>query len=213
MSKNANYRKHNDRTCNSSTYHKKDGTPVRGRLKHLVKKEIEDSMKKAFVFDFDDTLATTDCRVLVRRPNGRGTRGLPIRRLTPAQFNTDFLASGDEYDFSDFRSDKFIRKANPTFLMALAKEVYDEGHSVFVLTARADNVAGAIGDFLVGHGVKPVRIFGVGSDSEKLDIAAEKQKVLATLTQAFDLVYFYDDCQENCDLAKGIGSGIKVYLV
>ena len=41
MNKNANYRKHNDRTHNSSTYHKKDGTPTRHLLKQEAKKEIE----------------------------------------------------------------------------------------------------------------------------------------------------------------------------
>ena len=170
-------------------------------------------MKKAFVFDFDDTLATTDCRVIVRRPNGRGSMGLPVRRLTPAEFNSDELAHGEEYDFSEFRSEKFIREAKPTFLISLAKEVHDEGHSVYVLTARADNVADAIATWLLGFGVKPVRVYGVGSDSEKVDIADAKQKVLTTLSQAFDLVYFYDDHKDNCELAHMLGSGIKVYLV
>jgi hypothetical protein len=170
-------------------------------------------MKKAFVFDFDDTLATTDCRVIVRRQNGRGNRGLPVRKLTPAEFNSDVLDHLEEYDFSEFRSEGFIRKANPTYLMALAKEVYRENHSVYVLTARTDDVAGAIIDFLAECDVKPVRVFGVGSDTEKVDIAEEKQKVLSTLTQAFDIVYFYDDSEENCDLARGVGNGIKVYLV
>ena len=41
MTKNANYRKHNDRQHNSSTYHKKDGTPIRHLLKQEAKKEIE----------------------------------------------------------------------------------------------------------------------------------------------------------------------------
>jgi len=152
-------------------------------------------MKKAFVFDFDDTLATTDCKVIVRR-SGR----LPVckRKLTPAEFNTDILGDKEEYDFSEFRSDEFIHNANPTFLMALAKEVHAEGHAVYVLTARADNVADAIADWLCGFDVKPVKVFGVGSDTEKVDIAAEKQKVLGTLAQAFDMVY---------------GNGIKVYLV
>ena len=170
-------------------------------------------MKKAFVFDFDDTLATTDCRVIVRAPKRRGGCGLPVRKLTPAEFNSDILDHGEEYDFSEFRSEEFIRKANPTCLMALAKEVYGENHSVYVLTARTDDVAGAIIDFLADCDVKPVRVFGVGSDTEKVDIAEEKQKVLSTLTQAFDIVYFYDDSEENCDLARGIGNGIKVYLV
>jgi len=168
-------------------------------------------MKKAFVFDFDDTLATTDCKVVVRRPRPATSSSLPVRWLTPAQFNTDTLAEGEVYDFSEFRSAEFIRSANPTFLMALAQEVHDEGHSVYVLTARADNVADAITDWLCGFDVKPVRVFGVGSDDEKVDIPAEKQKVLRTLNQLFDVVYFYDDDQHNVDLAGQVV--VKTYLV
>lgn len=41
--KNANYRKHNDRSHNSSKYHKLDGTPVR----HILKKEAADEIKDA----------------------------------------------------------------------------------------------------------------------------------------------------------------------
>jgi len=168
-------------------------------------------MNKAFVFDFDDTLATTECRVLVRRPNARGTRGLPTRKLTPAEFNTDILEDGEEYDFSEFRSDKFIRSANPTFLIHLAKEVYDSGFAVYVLTARADNVAKAIADWLCGFGVKPVKVYGIGSDDKKVDIAEEKKKVLQTIKDLFDVVYFYDDDQHNVDLADQVG--VKTYLV
>jgi hypothetical protein len=40
--KNANYRKHNDGSNNSSTYHKKDGTNVRAKLKKEVDDELED---------------------------------------------------------------------------------------------------------------------------------------------------------------------------
>lgn len=41
MSNKANYRKHNDRSQNSSTYHKKDGTNVRSKLKVEAAKEIK----------------------------------------------------------------------------------------------------------------------------------------------------------------------------
>ena len=41
----ADYRKYNDRTNNSSTYHKKDGTPVRGKLKQEAAKEIADGQQ------------------------------------------------------------------------------------------------------------------------------------------------------------------------
>ncbi len=41
--KNANYRKLNDRSHNSSTYHKKDGTNIRAKLKEKAKKEENES--------------------------------------------------------------------------------------------------------------------------------------------------------------------------
>ena len=37
----ANYRKMNDGSHNSSTYHKKDGTPVRAMLKEQLRKEVK----------------------------------------------------------------------------------------------------------------------------------------------------------------------------
>lgn len=42
MTKNANYRKHNDGSHNSSTYHKKDGTPIRSILKREAIEEIKE---------------------------------------------------------------------------------------------------------------------------------------------------------------------------
>jgi hypothetical protein len=39
--KNADYRKNNDHSLNSSTYHKKDGTNSRAILKEEAKTEIE----------------------------------------------------------------------------------------------------------------------------------------------------------------------------
>ena len=163
-------------------------------------------MKKAFVFDFDDTLATTDCKVLVRRASGQ-----IFDKLTPAEFNTYDIKPMHSYDFSEFRSAEFIRNANPTKLIEFAKEVCDEGHSVYVLTARSDNVAEAITDWMLDVAIKPVFVFGVGRSEQYCNIAEEKQKVLTTLNQIFDVVYFYDDDQHNIDLADQIG--IKTYLV
>lgn len=41
--KNANYRKHNDRSLSSGTYHKKDGTASRAILKREARAEVEDA--------------------------------------------------------------------------------------------------------------------------------------------------------------------------
>jgi hypothetical protein len=38
----AHYRKLNDHTCNSSKYHKKDGTNIRAKLKEETKKEFKE---------------------------------------------------------------------------------------------------------------------------------------------------------------------------
>lgn len=41
----ADYRKFNDRTQNSSTYHKKDCVDIRAKLKQQAKKEVESHFK------------------------------------------------------------------------------------------------------------------------------------------------------------------------
>ena len=41
--KHADYRKHNDHSLNSSTYHKKDGTNVRAKIKNQTRKDIAES--------------------------------------------------------------------------------------------------------------------------------------------------------------------------
>ena len=46
---NANYRKLNDRTQNSSTYHKKDGTPVRAILKREAQAEIDEASEPLMI--------------------------------------------------------------------------------------------------------------------------------------------------------------------
>ena len=48
----ANYRKHNDGSLNSSTYHKKDGTPSRQILKREAKAEITEEQ----IFEIEKSL-------------------------------------------------------------------------------------------------------------------------------------------------------------
>ena len=49
--KNANYRKHNDHTHNSSSYHKKDGTNIRAILRREAEKEAASAMKEIEMTD------------------------------------------------------------------------------------------------------------------------------------------------------------------
>ena len=158
---------------------------------------------KAFVFDFDDTLAFTDARVHVLSP----CKSQVMASLTPQEFNSVKLRKGESFDFSDFDRASFIRDGKPSKLIDLAKEVFSEGHSVFILTARNDCVASSIAEFLALHNVTAKEILCVGGWS--LDIAKAKRKVLLSIIENFDKVWFFDDDARNIELAKELNCKAK----
>lgn len=157
-------------------------------------------MRKAFVFDFDDTIATTDCRVIVR--NGRAG----YRALTPAQYNEHTLGANEVYDLSEFR--KLINPV-PKFLIHLTKEVHDEQHDVYILTARGGAAADAIRHFLSSHGIEAKEIICVGDSPKETHQA--KQEELRRIDENYDRTYFWDDHIENVQAADAIG--IKAYHI
>jgi FMN phosphatase YigB (HAD superfamily) len=162
-------------------------------------------MNKAFVFDFDDTLAKTDCKVLVRSVFDNSVS----HYLTPSEYNTFDLPVDQYYDYSQFSDAQYIREGQSTFLMDLAKEVHDENHDVYILTARGNAIANSIDAFLKDHGIEAKQIHCVG-DSDG-SIAKEKSKILLAIMQGYDRVYFYDDDKTNVETAKEIG--VKSYQV
>lgn len=89
------------------------------------------------VWDVDDTLGTTSARVSVVK-NGKA-----IKTLEPGEFNKYKLGSGEEFDFSQFRSGKVFRDTFQPINTVLdrAKEIVwnqsENSHSI-ILTARAD---------------------------------------------------------------------------
>ena len=160
-------------------------------------------MKKAFVFDFDDTLAFTEAHIVVHGQD------CEWHKLTPDEFNRYELQHGEWFDFSEFNNPEYILNGEPTKLVQLASEVYCEGHDLFILTARNDSVADAIQDFLSRFGIKATAVHCVGDDGS--DIAKNKRKVLLTIMEAYDKIYFYDDDQKNVEAAEEIG--VKSYKV
>jgi hypothetical protein len=153
---------------------------------------------KAFVFDFDDTLAFTDAKVRVV-----DSFDFHVATLTPQEFNSVKLKDGQRFDFSDFNKSSLILNGKPTKLIDLAKDVFSEGHSVFILTARANKASSAIAEFLQGFGVVAKEIHCVGS-SNCGDIAKAKRKVLLSIIENFDQVWFFDDDARNIELAKDL---------
>jgi hypothetical protein len=92
-------------------------------------------------------------------------------------------------------------------LIDLARDVFSEGHSVFILTARNDCVASPIAEFLSGFGITTKQIHCVGGWS--LDIAKAKRKVLLSIIENFDKVWFFDDDARNIELAKSLNLKAK----
>ena len=156
-------------------------------------------MNKAFVFDFDDTLAKTDCKVLVRSVFD----GSVSHYLTPSEYNTFDLPVDQCYDYSQFSDAQYIRDGQSTFLIDLAKEVHDENQDVYILTARGNAASEAINLFLMDYGIVAKHVHCVGDS--KGSIAKEKGKILVALMQNYDRIYFYDDDAENVKTALEIG--------
>ena len=156
-------------------------------------------MRKCFVFDFDDTLATTTARIKIMTTGSCPENDELVGYLTPGQFSSYSLDLGEYFDFGEFRDDKFIKEANPKFLLNLAKEVDEEGHDVYILTAREDDSADAIREFLFAYGVSPKMIHCVGGTRET--IPERKREMLMTIISQYDKVFFYDDCERNIEKA------------
>ena len=162
-------------------------------------------MRKAFVFDFDDTLATTTARIKVMS----GAFGL-VTHVQPRDFSNFQLNRGEYFDFTEFRDDRFIKDANPTFLIHLAKEVSEENQDVYILTARGDDSADAIQSFLASYNVNAKTIHCVGGTQK--NIPQKKREMLLTIMEKYDKIYYYDDSYDNIEGAPE-GDNIRKYQV
>ena len=161
-------------------------------------------MRKAFVFDFDDTLATTTARIKVM--DGAGL----VTHVQPRDFSNFKLNVGEYFDFTEFRDDRFIKDADPTFLMYLAQEVSEEDQDVYILTAREDDSADAIQSFLASYNVNAKTIHCVGGTQK--NIPQKKREMLLTIMEKYDKIYYYDDSSDNIEGAPE-GDKIRKYKV
>tara|TARA_R110002126_G_scaffold251382_1_gene394360 strand:- start:43 stop:549 length:507 start_codon:yes stop_codon:yes gene_type:complete len=152
---------------------------------------------KAFVFDFDDTLATTSARVVVLE------HGQFSHSISAAEYNTYKLNENQAYYFGEFKNPEFIINGKPLGLIELAKAVHSEGHSLYILTARNEVASSAIATFLARFNITAKMIHCVGKDSNT-NIAKAKQTVLMTIIDNHDITYFYDDDEANIELASSL---------
>lgn len=152
---------------------------------------------KAFVFDFDDTLAVTVTAIKVLNKDG-----MVVNRLTSEQFSKYEPLDGDTFDFSDFTNVEQIVSATPRKLIDFACTVAMENHSIYILTARRNAVAGAIHLFLALFGITAT-VICVGDRGR--ETASYKADELRAIEANHSKVYFYDDDEKNLAVARTIG--------
>ena len=150
------------------------------------------SVKKARVFDFDDTLAQSNSKVGYTLPDG--TEGT----LTPSEFaerSGELSEAGAEFNFDEFN--KVVEgKKGPLSLLA-KKFVEAKGErDIFVLTARPAESANAIKEFLragLGISVPLENITGLadGRPGAKAYWMAEK------VSEGYNDIFFADDAPQN----------------
>ena len=156
------------------------------------------SPKKIRVFDFDDTLARTKSNVLYTMPDG--TKG-KIDAATFAKDAVKMEAEGAIFDFSEF-SKVMDGKKGPLF--EVAKKIADARgtEDVFVLTARPQDAAGPIQEFLKSLGLSiPLKnITGLGDGNAK----AKADWMIGKVAEGYNDFYFADDAIKNVKAVKDV---------
>ena len=158
-------------------------------------RRINPPVKKARVFDFDDTVARTKSKVFA-------TKGGEKKTLTAEEFakdGKDLVDAGWKMDFSDFN--KVVDgKKGPLFdLMKKMKEAEGD-RDMFILTARAAESAPAIHEFLkqMGIDIPLENIKGLGNSTGE----AKAEWIVGKAAEGYNDFYFADDAMANVEAVK-----------
>ena len=167
-------------------------------------RKLNKPVKKARVFDFDDTLARSKSKVLYELPNGI------TGKLSATEFakkSEALEAEGAVFDFAEFT--KVVDgKKGPLFDLAKTMSESPGTRDMFVLTARPQEAAPAIQKFLkeLGLDIPLENITGLenGSADAKGRWVAEKA------AKGYNDFYFADDALKNVNAVKEVLDQIDV---
>ena len=148
------------------------------------------------VFDFDDTLARTNSKVLYTMPDG--TKG----KLNATEFAKKSEVLSDKGAIFDFKEFSQVMKGElgPLFSEAKKKEGKYTNKDVFILTARPADAAPAIMEFLKSEGLEiPIEnIVGLGDGSA----SAKAEWMVGKVAEGYNDFYFADDAIKNVEAVK-----------
>ena len=159
--------------------------------------ERDKTIKKARVFDFDDTIARSKSKVFAERDGKRKT-------LTAEEFakqGEELISEGWKMDFTDFN--KVVEgKKGPLFdLIKTMKEAKGE-RDIFILTARAPESQKAIYEFMKAMGVEiPLEnITGLGKSSGQ----AKADWIIDKASEGYNDFFFADDAKSNVKAVRDV---------
>ncbi|MHA2039143.1 MAG: hypothetical protein ACW98X_22175 [Promethearchaeota archaeon] len=152
-------------------------------------------VKKIRVFDFDDTLATSNNLVFAKR----GDETIELNAEEFASRGETLLSEGYIFDFTDFDT---VRDGARGPLFKVAEAIRDARgtEDVFVLTARAPEAQVPIHEFLKSQGLDiPLEnITGLGNSSG----LAKASWIVDKAAQGYNDFYFADDAPQNVEAVK-----------
>jgi hypothetical protein len=155
-------------------------------------------VKKIRIFDFDDTLAKSNSQVLYTLPDG--TTG-KLNATEYAKRDQELKDKGATFDFSEF-SKVIDGKKGPLFEVAQKINAARGNEDLFVLTARPEDSAGPIQEFLklAGLDFKKENIIGLGDGTAQ----AKANWVQGKIDEGYNDFYFADDAIKNVEAVKQV---------
>ena len=154
-------------------------------------RDINAKPKGISIYDFDDTLAFSKSKVIVKMADGT------TKKITPAEFavqDEKLKREGAEFDFSEFTK---VIKGRPGPLAPRLKKAIEKfgNENIFVLTARPQASAQAIFDFLKGIGLELPLDNIVGLEDGRPQSKANW--VISKAAEGYNDFYFVDDAIKN----------------
>ena len=155
-----------------------------------IANSLDEPTKKIRVFDFDDTLATSNNKVIATK----GEENIVLNAEEFASRGLQLKQEGWEMDFSDFNN---VTEGGRGPLFKVAKAIRDArgNEDLFVLTARAPQAQEAIYEFLKAEGLefKRKNIIGLGDSTGE----AKANWILNKAAEGYNDFYFADDAPQN----------------
>lgn len=154
---------------------------------------LEDNSKKLRIFDFDDTIAKSNSRVIVTHKNGTTSK------LTPGQYAVYQKKDGDSFDYSEFK--KVIQPKEIKAVTTILRNFYNAGggRRITILTARS--VHAPIKKFMEAIGIKNIEIVPLSDSDPKKKADWIEDKITK---EGYNDIFFIDDSPKNIQAVSAL---------